>query len=111
MDNLKKLIKKYEEELKEIYTMYETENPYEIDNVKDRTLALTILNFINQLEKTKKLRIDKKVPFSFEGTPKKLNNGMAFWTDGIMISCDNEPNAAFYLKKGKKYKVSIEEVK
>ena len=48
----------------------------------------------------------------FTGKAQKLNNGhTAVWTDGVMIDCDNEERASFYLKEGKRYKVTVEEVK
>ena len=50
---LEALITKYEKELQETYKKYGTDNPYEIDNVKERTLTLAILDFTNQLKKLK----------------------------------------------------------
>lgn len=49
---------------------------------------------------------------SFEAEAKDISNGnTAFWTDGVSVDCDYEKHAAFYLKSGKKYRATIEEVK
>jgi len=54
-----KLIENYEKELQEFYDKYETDNLFTINHVADRTLALAILDFTNQLRKIKRFRVKK----------------------------------------------------
>jgi hypothetical protein len=49
--------------------------------------------------------------FSFTATAKPTNiTDLAVWTDGVILSSDNSALCAFHLKKGKKYRVTVEEL-
>ena len=52
--------------------------------------------------------------FEFEGTTKSTaldGKVVAIWTDGIGLSSDNDEFCAYKLQEGKKYKVTVEEIK
>ena len=52
-----------------------------------------------------------KAPFSFTAIAKLTNiSNVSVWTDGVSLSSDNAPSCAYYLEKGKKYKITIEEL-
>ena len=50
---------------------------------------------------------------SFEGVAKFLKEDevVALWTDGVMASSDMLPHCAYRLEAGKKYRITLEELK
>ena len=52
---------------------------------------------------------------TFEGKAMKVKiegvDNIAVWTDGVGLSYDLEPYAAFKLEEGKTYRITVEEIK
>jgi hypothetical protein len=71
-----------------------------------------LFNHLKEKQQEYKTAIETAKAFSFTSKAVQIKNSIkvAVWTDGIVLISDNEDFCAYRLQKGKKYKVTIEEV-